>query len=599
IGSLAADAKENHLFRYFEVKVLKLSSEEHVPVRIGLAATGYPRFHMLGSMKRSVGYQSDGWVSLGHRDGELFQYAAPWGEGDTIGCGYLLTPTTTGTIFFTKNGHWVGDIPYMIRDEPHNYLDSWRAAVSSTGPATLSINMGQLGPFSYAPANGNGSDHLVGREEVVPTKEDWEGIERMGVKAWKMQPVCLPAGTDTYRAAEVDERGLRLRFFDNGEAVARSCQSLYPIVPVSEVMRRRRRKELASSTSSSSSSCSCLEKEKKTNEQMPDMAYFEVKILRGPERGAEYNAFVSVGLATRPYSPFHHIGWDRFSIAYHSDDGQIFLNSNQGGIPFSVPYNVGDTVGCGYIPSTGSVFFTLNGVVQTPPIPGAEKQQIDEQQQGEGMEMDVVVEDATMVEASDSLEGASGFVEGIAAAAEPELGVVGGGASASSSEEEVMVVDASQSGRRMSLRPRGRDGRVIRNGAGIDNPSTSGSTSKEPVTQDVNLSTAFISTSAHNNLKNKDALRPTPTPAATGLFHRYFASVGASREWQLEVNFGESGFVWERANWEWCNHGKGERKVRGPRRVAGEEEDVVVEDAVGECGCGCGDGVPCGCGTIG
>lgn len=70
---------------------------------------------------------------------------------------------------------------------------------------------------------------------------------------------------------------------------------------------------------------------------------------------------VSVGVATSPYPSFRQVGWEAHSVGYHSDDGRLFHNDGFGGKMFESPFTKGDTVGCGYNPATGSVFFTLNG----------------------------------------------------------------------------------------------------------------------------------------------------------------------------------------------------------------------------------------------
>ncbi|KAI8848436.1 hypothetical protein BC829DRAFT_394018 [Chytridium lagenaria] len=70
---------------------------------------------------------------------------------------------------------------------------------------------------------------------------------------------------------------------------------------------------------------------------------------------------VSVGLATKPYPPFRHIGWNQHSVGFHSDDGRAFQDDPFGGRIFASPYTRGDTIGCGYDPARGAVFYTLNG----------------------------------------------------------------------------------------------------------------------------------------------------------------------------------------------------------------------------------------------
>ncbi|KAJ3269930.1 Rsp5p-dependent ubiquitination, sorting of cargo proteins at the multivesicular body, partial [Borealophlyctis nickersoniae] len=88
-------------------------------------------------------------------------------------------------------------------------------------------------------------------------------------------------------------------------------------------------------------------------------AYFEVTvqdILYGAK-----TPVISIGLATKPYPSFRLIGWNKFSVGYHSDDGRMFQNDGFGGKLFASPYTKNDTVGCGYDTIKGVVFFTLNG----------------------------------------------------------------------------------------------------------------------------------------------------------------------------------------------------------------------------------------------
>ncbi|KAJ3097643.1 Rsp5p-dependent ubiquitination, sorting of cargo proteins at the multivesicular body [Phlyctochytrium planicorne] len=87
--------------------------------------------------------------------------------------------------------------------------------------------------------------------------------------------------------------------------------------------------------------------------------YFEVTIT---EMTVIPNPTVlSVGLATKPYPPYRHIGWNKNSVGYHSDDGRAFHNDGFGGRLFASSFTKNDTIGCGYDPNRGAVFYTLNG----------------------------------------------------------------------------------------------------------------------------------------------------------------------------------------------------------------------------------------------
>jgi len=84
--------------------------------------------------------------------------------------------------------------------------------------------------------------------------------------------------------------------------------------------------------------------------------YFEVTLRTKAAR-----AVVAIGLASRPYPPFRLPGWEPVSVGYHSDDGRKFINDPHGGRDYAVPFGQGDTIGCGYRPRDGLVFFTRNG----------------------------------------------------------------------------------------------------------------------------------------------------------------------------------------------------------------------------------------------
>lgn len=46
-----------------------------------------------------------------------------------------------------------------------------------------------------------------------------------------------------------------------------------------------------------------------------------------------------------------------------SDDGKVYLQTHQNGIVYGPTFTAGATIGCGYEPHQGLVYFTLNGVL--------------------------------------------------------------------------------------------------------------------------------------------------------------------------------------------------------------------------------------------
>ncbi|ESO91779.1 hypothetical protein LOTGIDRAFT_121837 [Lottia gigantea] len=71
--------------------------------------------------------------------------------------------------------------------------------------------------------------------------------------------------------------------------------------------------------------------------------YFEIEIVDPGE-----NCYIAIGVARQNYPPHRHPGWNRGSIAYHADDGKIFLGSGVGD-PFGPKCHKGDIMGCGIL----------------------------------------------------------------------------------------------------------------------------------------------------------------------------------------------------------------------------------------------------------
>jgi hypothetical protein len=88
--------------------------------------------------------------------------------------------------------------------------------------------------------------------------------------------------------------------------------------------------------------------------------YYEVTV-----RSKSMGACVGVGFASTPYPPFRLPGWERNSIAIHSDTGNKFFNDSHHGVPYASGFSSGDVIGCGYTPSPDGAnyafYFTKNG----------------------------------------------------------------------------------------------------------------------------------------------------------------------------------------------------------------------------------------------
>lgn len=71
--------------------------------------------------------------------------------------------------------------------------------------------------------------------------------------------------------------------------------------------------------------------------------YFEIEII---DPGS--SCYIAIGLARKDYPRNRHPGWNKGSIAYHADDGKVFMGSGVGD-PFGPRCNKGDYMGCGVL----------------------------------------------------------------------------------------------------------------------------------------------------------------------------------------------------------------------------------------------------------
>ncbi|KAJ1979380.1 Protein ssh4 [Dimargaris xerosporica] len=97
-----------------------------------------------------------------------------------------------------------------------------------------------------------------------------------------------------------------------------------------------------------------------TNLPLPEQGsayYFEVKLMAKPE-----DTNVAIGLATKPYPNWRLCGWNKHSVAIHTDSGSLYHNSPFRATICGERCYEGDVIGCGYVPQEGLVFFTRNGL---------------------------------------------------------------------------------------------------------------------------------------------------------------------------------------------------------------------------------------------
>ncbi|MCJ1372763.1 hypothetical protein MMC20_003988 [Loxospora ochrophaea] len=96
--------------------------------------------------------------------------------------------------------------------------------------------------------------------------------------------------------------------------------------------------------------------------------YFEVKIQSLGRGRGNTECSLALGYAAVPYPSWRMPGWERGSLAVHTDDGRRYVNDTWGGKDFTAPIQAGDTVGIGMtfsLPDPSSHFEA------TPPSYGA------------------------------------------------------------------------------------------------------------------------------------------------------------------------------------------------------------------------------------
>lgn len=104
--------------------------------------------------------------------------------------------------------------------------------------------------------------------------------------------------------------------------------------------------------------------------------YFEVKLRSLGSQHRSTGGSFSLGFCGMPYPTWRLPGWERASLAVHGDDSRRYVNNTYGGMDFTSPFQVGDTMGLGIKfavpenpPASSSssptlnieVFFTRNG----------------------------------------------------------------------------------------------------------------------------------------------------------------------------------------------------------------------------------------------
>ncbi|RIA92377.1 hypothetical protein C1645_765314 [Glomus cerebriforme] len=88
--------------------------------------------------------------------------------------------------------------------------------------------------------------------------------------------------------------------------------------------------------------------------------YFEITILEKEDSHTN----IAIGVATKPFPCYRLPGHMEYSIGYHSNTGQVYQNSMYNGWEYGPSWNnIHTTIGCGYKPLSGEIYFTFNGFI--------------------------------------------------------------------------------------------------------------------------------------------------------------------------------------------------------------------------------------------
>ncbi|KAJ3292897.1 Rsp5p-dependent ubiquitination, sorting of cargo proteins at the multivesicular body, partial [Blyttiomyces sp. JEL0837] len=301
-----------------------------------------------------------------------------------------------GLIFFTRNGHWVGDAPDKVDYKRFDYDKTFFASIGfQIFPCEVSANFGHSA-FKYDPANwvyGHrslaetseldssfkienpktrylafwnqfGSEETGRLLQVLPqyatrwlgySRAHFEALIKFGPLAYLVEPNEWSKDVDPGDIAQVSINEEILRLLGIQEKYQDS--SLHPV----DLFRMLSSSDMESQVIVSKLHSGTIVYFPDVGERAPRNVQtiiplfppgdaFRNRILKYLQlegldqllwpgyfevtvlEGDSANGFMATGLAMKPYSSMYQTGWDFGSIAFHSDDGKIFQGGGQSGI---------------------------------------------------------------------------------------------------------------------------------------------------------------------------------------------------------------------------------------------------------------------------
>ncbi|CAG2105020.1 unnamed protein product [Medioppia subpectinata] len=286
---IAAKPLEPDLNEYFEIEVIECSSA--ADIALGLVPNNHPLDQLPGFVANSVGYHAgDGRIYLGHQRGTVV--AGKCEVGDRIGCGVRFE-----TIDDSVD-------PYLQKLNP--------IAPSMKMKVYFTLNGSEIGSTVITPLLARGSPLFPAIALCSPGEEVKLNLSLRWCPSSLTRSIsneslmCIDSYEDDWmRLHDIRLNGNVLEYAGRGKSIL-------------DVGLAQARQPLDT-----------------------QYHYFEIEILDPGE-----NCYIAIGLTRKEYPRHSHPGWNKGSIAYHADDGKIFVGSGAGD-PFGPSCHRGDLMGCG------------------------------------------------------------------------------------------------------------------------------------------------------------------------------------------------------------------------------------------------------------
>ncbi|XP_054161506.1 SPRY domain-containing protein 3-like [Oppia nitens] len=289
---VAAKPLEPDFNEYFEIEVLECSSL--ADIALGLVSNNHPMDQMPGYVANSVGYHAgDGRIYLGHQRGTVV--ADKCEIGDRIGCGVHFEPMDERTAFTLSEYSKIDSIVPSMKMKVYFTLNG--SEISSTVITPLFLRGSPLFPAIALCSPG---------EEVKLNLNLKWSPSALSRSVSDESLMCIDSYEDDWmRLHDIRLNGNLLEYAGRGKSIL-------------DVGLAQARRPLDT-----------------------QYHYFEIEILDPGE-----SCYIAIGLTRKDYPRHSHPGWNKGSIAYHADDGKIFVGSGAGD-PFGPRCHRGDIMGCG------------------------------------------------------------------------------------------------------------------------------------------------------------------------------------------------------------------------------------------------------------